>query len=120
MAGQVKKDNHWLSTAIDGQLKKVPQPSRDEVAIAEKFLSDPEATRRLTFGIEAVANAVRMVAASGLTEEALCMLIQYSIGYDGKNLVSTRTISKVLVAAANLDKRYMEPEALEAAKEKKR
>ncbi len=100
---------HWLDADLDGVMKKVPQPSRDDVAIAEKFLGDPEATRKLAFGIEEVSNAVRMIASSGLTEEALCYLIQLSVGYVKGNLVATSTISKVLQAAATLDKRFMEP-----------
>lgn len=106
---------NWLVDGVVGKAKKVPHPTRDEVAIAEKFLAEPEATHRLAVGIAAVADAVRQVQASGLTEEAICFLIQNSIGYHGKNMVATSTISKVLVAAANLDRYLTEP-----VKEKKR
>lgn len=105
----------WLLEKVVEKAKpaKVPHPTRDDVAIAEKFLSEPEAVRRLTFGIAKVAESVRMLQEGGLTEEALCLLIQHSIGYVGKNMVATSTISKVLVAAANLDRRFLEPEAEE-------
>jgi hypothetical protein len=99
----------WLMDGIP-----MPHPKRDDVEKAERFLSEPEVTQRLATGIAAVVESVRAMMRSGLTEEAICLLIQNSAGYVKGNLIATTTISKVLIAAAHLDK-YLTP-----VKEKKR
>ncbi len=70
---------NWLLQNIDGKVEKVSQPTRDDVAIAEKFLGDPATARKLAYGIEAVSNAMRALAESGLTEDAITLLIQEAI-----------------------------------------
>ncbi len=97
----------WLTAKLGAKQERVPQPTRDDVRIAEKFLSEPEVTRRLALGIAGVSDAIRLVMRSGITEEGICLLIQNLIpNLKNGAPVPFTIISNVLVGAANLD-RYL-------------
>lgn len=94
-------------------------PTKFKVREAEAMMSEPEATWRLVIGITQVADAVRMVGESGLTEAAIVMLIQQKCGRVIKgNYIAEKTISMVLNAAASLDT-YLTEEARTEIKAKK-
>ncbi len=113
----VTRDNNWLRVGDGKKTKMVPYPERNDVEIAEKFLSEPEVTRMLATGIARVSECVQMIQESGLTEEAICLLIQDQMPNlrNGKKL-DRKTISNVLMTAANLDRLLVDKPARKKSK----
>lgn len=103
--GDTKRDDGWLDRVVDN--KKRAFPSKEDIAKAEEFLSEPEAIKLLGFHVARVTDGIRMVQESGLTKHAICFLIQDLMpNLSNGSKPSLKLIGDVLTNAGRLEEVY--------------